>query len=114
MSAPEGGPGSAAVRIDGEIVGGYAAKVARAADELAAAAADIGQGATAPEAYGGLGAELGVGESYARAAEALRGQLGAGVAALRSVTEALEQLTAGHEQRDADAAEQIERAGRTT
>ncbi|GAA3538219.1 hypothetical protein GCM10022222_22270 [Amycolatopsis ultiminotia] len=112
MTAPESMPETAAVRIDGAIVGGYAAKVARAADELSAAAAEVGQGATAPETYGGLGAELGVGESYARAAEALRRQLGAGVSALQSVTEALEQLSTGHAQRDADAAEQIERAGR--
>ncbi|MGA6091125.1 hypothetical protein ATK36_2654 [Amycolatopsis sulphurea] len=104
-------PGPDAVRIDSAVVGGYAAKVARATDELAAAAAEVGQGATRPETYGGLGADLGVGESYAVASGILRRQLGAGVAALRSVTEALEQLTSGHEQRDVDAAERIERAG---
>ncbi|WP_409183477.1 hypothetical protein F9C11_03320 [Amycolatopsis sp. VS8301801F10] len=98
------------MRIDGAIVGGYAAKVARAADELETAAGEVG--ATTAEAYGELAARLGVPESYAQASQALRGQLTAGVAALRSVTAALEQLTTGHTERDADAAERIERAGR--
>ncbi|NEC54027.1 hypothetical protein G3I59_00010 [Amycolatopsis rubida] len=100
------------MRIDGAVVGGYAAKVARAADELETAAGEVGSGATTAEAYGEVAAQLGVPESYAHASQALRGQLTAGVAALRSVAAALEQLTTGHAERDADAAERIERAGR--
>ncbi len=112
MAAPGSSPGTSAVRIDGAVVGGYAAKVARAADELEAAAGEVGTRATTAEAYGEAAGQLGVPESYAQASQALRGQLTAGVAALRSVTAALEQLTTGHAERDADAAERIERAGR--
>lgn len=112
MATPGSSPGTSAVRIDGAVVGGYAAKVARAADELEIAAGEVGAKATTSEAYGEAAAQLGVPESYAQASQALRGQLAAGVAALRSVTAALEQLTAGHAERDADAAERIERAGR--
>ncbi|WP_245633718.1 hypothetical protein [Amycolatopsis jejuensis] len=112
MRAPESSPGTNAVRIESAVVGGYAAKVARAADELETAAGEVGAGATTAEAYGEAGAELGVPQSYAQASQTLRGQLTAGVAALRSVTAALEQLTTGHVERDADAAERIERAGR--
>lgn len=112
MAAPGSSPGTSAVRIEGAVVGGYAAKVARAADELETAAGAVGAGATTAEAYGEVAARLGVPESYAQASQALRGQLTAGVAALRSVTAALEQLTTGHAERDADAVERIERAGR--
>ncbi|WP_020662771.1 hypothetical protein [Amycolatopsis benzoatilytica] len=98
------------MRIEGAVVGGYAAKVAGAADELETAAGEVGT--TTAEAYGGLAAQLGVPESYTQAAHALRGQLAAGAAALRSVSAALEQLTAGHAERDSDAAERIKRAGR--
>ncbi|MFD2466797.1 hypothetical protein [Amycolatopsis silviterrae] len=100
------------MRIEGAVVGGYAAKVAQAADELETAAGEVGAKATTAEAYGEMAARLGVPESYAQASQALRGQLTTGVAALRSVTAALEQLTTGHAERDADAAERIERAGR--
>ncbi|MEV6902043.1 hypothetical protein [Amycolatopsis sp. NPDC051372] len=103
--------GNNALNIDGEIVGGYATKVAVAADELDTAAAVVGAGAITVEAYGELGGRLGLDQSYARASGALRQQLQAGAAALRSAAEALDQLTAGHAQRDADAAEQIKRAG---
>lgn len=112
MAAAGSSPGTSAVRIDGAVVGGYAAKVARAADELETAAGEVGARATTAAAYGEAAAQLGVPESYAQASQALRGQLTAGVAALRSVAAALEQLTAGHTERDADAAERIERAGR--
>lgn len=115
MTAPESGPGSgpgtSAVRIDGAIVGGYAARVAGAADELETASGEVG--ATTAESYGEAAARLGVPESYAQAAHALGGQLSAGAAALRSVSAALAQLTAGHTERDSDAAERIKRAGRT-
>ncbi|WIX79978.1 hypothetical protein QRX50_04045 [Amycolatopsis carbonis] len=103
--------GNNALNIDGEVVGGYAAKVALAADELDTAAGGVGAGATTGQAYGELGGRLGLDRSYARASGALRQQLQVGAAALRSAAEALDQLTAGHAQRDADAAEQIKRAG---
>ncbi|MGW4489629.1 hypothetical protein ACWEOE_38070 [Amycolatopsis sp. NPDC004368] len=103
--------GNNALNIDGEAVGGYAAKVALAAGELDTAAAGVGAGATRPQAYGELGGRLGLDQSYARASGALRQQLQAGATALRSAAAALDQLTAGHTQRDADAAEQIKRAG---
>jgi hypothetical protein len=104
------------LRIDGVVVGGYAEKVAQAAEELDAAAADVGAGAGAgtAEPFGELGGRLGVGQSYTRASDALRQQLATGAVALRSAAAALEQLASGHAQRDADAAEQINRAGRTS
>ncbi|HWD05535.1 MAG TPA: hypothetical protein VG674_24115 [Amycolatopsis sp.] len=104
--------GNNALNIDGAVVGGYAAKVAKAADELDGAAAGIGAGATTAQTYGELGERLGVDRSYTRASTALRQQLEAGAAALRSAAAALDQLTAHHAQRDADAAEKIKRAGR--
>lgn len=107
-------PGQSALRIDGVVVGGYAEKVAQAAEELDAAAAGVGAGAGAAEPFGELGGRLGVGQSYTRASDALRQQLATGAVALRSAAAALEQLASGHAQRDADAAEQINRAGRTS
>jgi hypothetical protein len=102
------------LRIDGVVVGGYAKKVAQAAEELDAAAAGVGAGAGTAEPFGELGGRLGVGQSYTRALDALRQQLATGAVALRSAAAALEQLASGHAQRDADAAEQINRAGRTS
>lgn len=107
-------PGQSALRIDGVVVGGYAKKVAQAAEELDAASADVGAGAGTAEPFGELGGRLGVGQSYTRASDALLQQLATGAVALRSAAAALEQLASGHAQRDADSAEQINRAGRTS
>ncbi|WP_239154189.1 hypothetical protein [Amycolatopsis sp. FDAARGOS 1241] len=104
--------GNNALNIDGAVVDGYAAKVAHAAGELDSAASGIGTGATTAETYGELGGRLGLDRSYVRASTALRQQLQAGATALRSAAQALEQLTAAHAQRDADAAELLKRAGR--
>ena len=107
-------PGQSALRIDGVVVGGYAKKVEQAAQELDAAAAGVGAVATTAEPFGELGGRLGVGQSYTRASDALRQQLATGAVALRSAAAALEQLASGHAQRDADAAERITGAGRTS
>jgi hypothetical protein len=102
------------LRIDGVVVGGYAKKVEQAAEELDAAAAGVGAVATTAEPFGELGGRLGLDQSYARASDALRQQLATGAVALRSAAAALEQLASGHARRDADAAEQITSAGRTS
>lgn len=107
-------PGQSALRIDGVVVGGYAKKVERAAEDLDGAVAGVGAVAGTPEPFGELGARLGLDQSYARASDALRRQLATGAVALRSAAAALEQLASGHARRDADAADRIDRAGRTS
>ncbi|WP_086853979.1 hypothetical protein, partial [Amycolatopsis kentuckyensis] len=82
-----------------------------AADDLDAAAAEVGGDVTA-ESYGALGARIGLGESYGRAAGALRRQLADGAEALRSAAVALRQVTIRHGGQDDEAAELIKRAGR--
>ena len=102
----------AGLRMDGVVVGEYVKTAEAAADDLDAAAADVGGEGVTAESYGALGARLGLGESYGRAAGALRRQLTDGAEALRSAAEALRQVTVRHGGQDAEAAELIERAGR--
>src|SRR3954451_6910920 len=97
--------------MDGVVVGEYAKTAGAAADDLDAAAADVGGNGVTSESYGALGARLGLGESYGRAAGALRRQLTDGAEALRSAAEALRHGTVRHSGQDADAAELIKRAG---
>ncbi len=101
----------AGLRMDGVVVAGYAETAEAAADDLDAAAAEVGGDVTA-ESYGALGAQLGLGESYGRAAGTLQRQLAEGAEALRSAAEALRQVTVRHSGQDAEAAELIKRAGR--
>ena len=101
----------AGLKMDGVVVARYAETAEAAADDLDAAAAEVGGDVTA-ESYGTLGAQIGLGESYGRAAGALRRQLADGAEALRSAAEALRHVTVRHGGQDAEAAELIERAGR--
>ncbi|SFW45970.1 hypothetical protein [Amycolatopsis australiensis] len=102
----------AGLRMDGAVVAEYAKTAEEAADDLDAAAADVGGEGVSAESYGALGAQIGLGESYGRAAGALRRQLTDGAEALRSAAEALRQVTVRHGGQDAEAAELIKRAGR--
>jgi hypothetical protein len=97
--------------MDGVVVAGYAVTAEAAADDLDAAAAEVG-GDVTDESYGALGAQIGLGASYGRAAGALRRQLADGAEALRSAAEALRQVTVRHGGQDTEAAELIKRAGR--
>ncbi len=99
------------LKMDGVVVARYAETAEAAADDLDAAAAEVGGDVTA-ESYGTLGEHLGLGESYGRAAGALRRQLADGAEALRSAAEALRQVTVRHGGQDTEAAELIKRAGR--
>lgn len=101
----------AGLRMDGVVVAGYAVTAEAAADDLDAAAAEVG-GDVTDESYGALGAQIGLGASYGRAAGALRRQLADGAEALRSAAEALRQVTVRHGGQDTEAAELIKRAGR--
>jgi len=102
----------AGLRMDGVVVAEYAKTAEAAADDLDAAAADVGGEGVSAESYGELGARIGLGESYGRASSALRRQLTDGAEALRSAAEALRQVTIRHSGQDAEAAELIKRAGR--
>ena len=102
----------AGLRMDGVVVADYARTAEEAADDLYAAAADVGGEGVSGESYGPLGARIGLGESYGRAAGALRRQLSDGAEALKSAAEALRQVTVRHSGQDAEAAELIKRAGR--
>lgn len=102
----------AGLRVDGVVVAEYARTAEEAADDLHAAAADVGGEGVSGESYGPLGAQIGLGESYGRAAGALRRQLTDGAEALKSAAEALRQVTVRHSGQDAEAAELIKRAGR--
>jgi hypothetical protein len=97
--------------MDGVVVAQYAVTAEAAADDLDAAAAEVG-GDVTEESYGALGAQIGLSASYGRASGALRRQLADGAEALRSAAEALRQVTVRHSGQDAEAAELIERAGR--
>jgi hypothetical protein len=97
--------------MDGVVVAQYAVTAEAAADDLDAAAAEVGGDVTG-ESYGALGAQIGLGASYGRASGALRRQLADGAEALRSAAEALRQVTVRHSGQDAEAAELIQRAGR--
>ncbi|MEV4052580.1 hypothetical protein AB0J55_15465 [Amycolatopsis sp. NPDC049688] len=101
----------AGLRMDAVVVAGYAATADAAADDLDAAATEVG-GDVTDESYGTLGAQIGLGASYGRAAGALRRQLADGAEALRSAAEALRQVTVRHGGQDTEAAELIKRAGR--
>jgi hypothetical protein len=101
----------AGLKMDGVVVARYAETAEAAADDLDAAAAEVGGDVTA-ESYGALGARIGLGESYGRAAGALRRQLADGAEALRSAAVALRQVTVRHGGQDDEAAELIKRAGR--
>jgi hypothetical protein len=101
----------AGLRIDRDVVAGYAKRVDAAAEELVLAAADLtGDGVTV-ESHGALGEQLGLGASYGSAVEAIRRQLAEGVAALRSASEALHTVTARHTGHDEEAAEMIKKVG---
>ncbi|MCR6485211.1 hypothetical protein M8542_20495 [Amycolatopsis sp. OK19-0408] len=102
----------AGLRMDGVVVAAYAKTAEEAADDLRAAAADVGGEGVSDESYGPLGARIGLGASYGRAAGALRRQLTDGAEALTSAAEALRQVTVRHGGQDAEAAELIKRAGR--
>ena len=102
----------AGLRMDGAVVAEYTRTAEEAADDLEAAAAEVGGVGVSGESYGALGAQLGLGESYGRAAGALRRQLVDGAEALKSAAEALRQVTVRHSGQDAEAAALIERAGR--
>lgn len=101
----------AGLRMDGVVVADYARTAEEAADDLQAAAADVGSESVSGESYGALGAGIGLGESYGRAAGALRRQLADGAEALKSAAEALRQVAVRHSGQDAEAAELIKRAG---
>ncbi|GAB3137033.1 hypothetical protein GCM10027258_11910 [Amycolatopsis stemonae] len=102
----------AGLRMDGAVVAEYAKTAEAAADDLDAAAVEVGGEGVSEESYGALGAQIGLGASYGRASGALRRQLTDGAEALRSAAEALRQVTVRHSGQDADAAELIKRAGR--
>jgi hypothetical protein len=101
----------AGLRMDGVVVADYARTAEEAADDLNAAAANVGGEGVSGESYGPLGAQIGLGESYGRAAGALRRQLTDGAEALKSAAEALRHVTVRHSGQDAEAAELIKRAG---
>jgi hypothetical protein len=103
----------AGLRMDDVVVAEYARTAEEAAADLDAAAAGVGGEGVSDESYGALGAQLGLGGSYGRASGALRRQLADGAEALRSAAEALRLVAVRHSGQDADAAELIERAGRT-
>lgn len=102
----------AGIKINPDWVGGYAKRVARAADEL-----DKGEDLmqTAPlgqESFGELGRTVRSADAYARASEMLRGQLSRAVEALTSASEGLREVAERYRAADDDSAHLIKRSER--
>jgi hypothetical protein len=98
------------VKIDPDLVSGYAKTVAKAADQLSGPAGALKGEPLGDDAFGDLGRQVHTAEAYQRASATLLDQLTRSVETLHAASDSLNQVAAKYRDSEQGTAQTIKRA----